>query len=35
VALELLGQFDWIYPGPDADAFFSAEVRRITGHLFS
>ena len=29
VALEVGYQFDWIYPGADADAFFEGEVERM------
>jgi AcrR family transcriptional regulator len=35
VILEVLGQFDWVYPGTDANAFFSDETHRIAERLFS
>jgi AcrR family transcriptional regulator len=33
VALEVLGQLDWVYPDADADTFFATEVDRIVDRL--
>lgn len=33
VALEVLGQFHWVYPGADADVFFASEVDHIISRL--
>ncbi len=33
VALEVLGQLDWVYPGLDADTFFATEVDSIVDRL--